>query len=94
MTTPLKSRPRATLPLSQMTAIPDDLSEYIVRDARMVRDLVWEDFIKKKRAGKYFSDLGGVDHQTLHPLRQYCNRGGGCGFFLDISGKRDSQGQP
>ena len=46
---PHKRRAQATTPRPHLTIIPDELSEYIARESRLVRDLVWEDFVKDRR---------------------------------------------
>ena len=58
-----------------MTTIPHEISEYIVRYALLMRDLVWEDFVKNSREWGDFSNLGDVDHLALCLLRQYRHRG-------------------
>ena len=45
MTAPRKRRDRSNPPLPQLTIIPDDLGVYISKDAQLVRDLGWEDFV-------------------------------------------------
>ena len=85
---------RSTLPHPQMIEIPYELGEYIDRDALLVRDLVWEGFVRERRGQGYFSYLGGMDHPVRLLLRQYRNMGGGYGFFWDVSGRRDSGDQP
>ena len=49
MMPPLKRRDRATLPCPHLTAIPDEIGDYIARDARLARDLGREGFIKERR---------------------------------------------
>ena len=75
MIAPCKRRAQSTLPHPQLTTTPDNIGEYIARDARMVRDLVWEEFVKKRRGHGEFAYLGGVDHTVRHLLRQYWHRG-------------------
>ena len=41
-----KRRAQTNLPRPQMNAIPDEFSEIIAMDARLVRELGWEDFVK------------------------------------------------
>ena len=70
MMVPCKRMTRATLPRPQLTAIPDDLGEYIARNAHMVMGLLWEDFVKERRGQGEFSDLGGVDYSVCLLLNQ------------------------
>ena len=46
------------------------------RDARLMRDLGWEDFLKKCRRQGEFYDLVGVGHTEHRLLSQYQYRGG------------------
>ena len=60
MTPPRKRTDRATLPRPKLTAIPDELVDYIASYVWLVRDLVWEDFVKKRRLWGDVFDLEGV----------------------------------
>ena len=75
MMTPCKRRARANLPRPHLTAIPDEIGEYIARGVLLAKDLGWEDFFKKKRGWGEFSNLGRVDHPAFRLLRQYQYRG-------------------
>ena len=52
----------------------DDLGEYISRDAQIVRDLGWEDFVKERIYRGDFSDLRGVKQPAHRLLRYYWHR--------------------
>ena len=56
---------------------------------QLVREMVWENFVEKKRGWEYFSNLVGVDHLACRLLRQYRHRGTPV-FFL---GHRWMEGQ-
>ena len=60
MTTPCKRKELSSLPLPKMTKIPDDISECIARNTRLMRYLGWEEFFKERRGRGEFSDLRGV----------------------------------
>ena len=82
MTDPCKRRAQSPLPCPQLTAIPDELGDYIARDERLVRDLGWEDFVKKRRGQVDLSDMGGLDHPDRRLLRKYHHRGAPVVFLV------------
>ena len=54
---PGKRRDQATLPRPHLTTISDELGEFIARYTRLVGDLVWEEFVKRRRGRGDFSRL-------------------------------------
>ena len=75
-------------PPPPVTAIPYEISEFIVRDTMMVEDLVWEGFVIERRGQGYLSDLGGVEHRAFRLIRQYHHRG----FVVVLLGKQCVEG--
>ena len=61
MTSLCNKMSQATLPHPQLNEIPGEPGEYIARDTGLVRDLGWEEFVKKRMSRGEFSDLGEVD---------------------------------
>ena len=76
ITAPCKSRAQSNITCPHLTETLDDIGDYIARDVRLVRDLVWEDFVKDSRGQRDFSDIGGVEHPDCCLLRKSQHRGG------------------
>ena len=61
----IKDSHRTTHPHPHLTAIPDELSECIVWDKILVKDLVWKGFMRERRGQGDLLHLGGVDHPAF-----------------------------
>ena len=64
---------------------------------RLVREMVWENFVEKRRGWEYFSYLVGLDHPACCLIRQYRHRWlpvvrGALWIFWDSGGQRDRGG--
>ena len=86
MTDPCNRGAQSTLPRPQLTAIPDELGEYIAWYALLVRDLGWGGISKIEESSRRISDLVGMDQPAHHLLsidenyrviililKKYCN---------------------
>ena len=58
-----------------MAEVSDDLGELISRDVALVKELGWEEFVRKRRGRGDLTEMKGVIHPARKLLRGYALRG-------------------
>ena len=65
-------RPRDTRP---SVGVPPELGKLIERDSRLVQELGWEEFVRRRRERGDLTEIKNVDHPARSLLRRYHARG-------------------
>ena len=70
---PAAKRPNR-IPRPTQAKLPDDIGEYVARNAREVKRLGWAEFVRRQQGRRDFASLADVKHLVRRLLRQYKHR--------------------
>ena len=66
---------RTTKDTRPAAEVPADLGKLIQRDVKLVEELGWEEFVKRRRGRGDLTEMIGVEHPARRILRRYAMKG-------------------